>query len=152
MSDVVVLRVQNPAALRLQPVVDLFKRAFEGDRFPDAHRAIEECEASLEDDRFALFVARREADLVGLSILLLSENAFSPPGGQVLHFYAPGDRDVLAGLVEAMGEFCRERGVKRVYTLNQSGVPDRKYLKLFGMVKGRRMCSFFEFDVPEETL
>lgn len=151
MSDVVVLECRNPEALNLPQVVDLFRRAFDFEHFPDAEEARSYLVATLPSDELALFFVRDEAGLLGMAVIQAVKWCFGAPGPMILHFYCPKHEDARLALAEALRVWARDRGARRVYACHRSPLRDDDFIGRFDAVAdGRVVGSFLEFDSLRE--
>lgn len=130
MSDVDVLRVQNPNALRLPAIRALLERAFRTNRVVrDVNEALEELEFWVPRADAGLFVARERGTWAGMAFAQWGESAFAPHM-TVLHVYNEGSKVVLRGLNRALVAYARLGGYDRVLTLDQHDKP-RAFAKVF---------------------
>lgn len=139
----------NHEALATPQLADLYERAFRR-MVPqvDPEAALEECWAHIraQDKDFAVLVATRGTDLVGLSVISSHTGAFNP-APFILAFYA--EAGVKRTLAEATFAWGVSRGYDRAWVMNGSGLPDETWVELFkAAVPGRpirQLTTVWEF-------
>ena len=153
MSEVVVLQCQNPGALALPQVIDLFRRGFAFDGFPDAEAARTYLAQTIPSDELALFFVRDGDDLVGMAVIQSELWVFGAPGPMILHFFCPANEPARLALAEALRLWARDRGAEHLYACHLGNGPmnDSDFMRRFAAVsEGRVIGSFLEFEARRE--
>lgn len=147
-----VVEIQNPAALQLPEVTQLFERACDAEDFPDPKWLLRDLEALLPDSAFGVLVARDDAgDLKGL-VLCESRTSALSPLPWVAHFYVDPGSGAKGDLGDALREWFHERGFDRVRAVNLSAMTDDEHIRAFrSIAEGRPKATILEYDLTEGT-
>ena len=130
MSQVDVLRIQNPNALRLPAVKRLLEKALATSNLVrDVAEAVAELDYWVIRPDAGLFIAREDGTWVGMAFAQWGESAFAPHM-TVLHVYNTGSKAALRALNRALVAYAGLGGYDRVLTLDQHSKP-RAFAKVF---------------------
>lgn len=150
-SDLAVLPCINPEALELPLVIELFERAFAFEDFPDADAARRYLAETIPSNEIALFIVRRDEELVGMAVIQYAPWVFGAPGPMILQFYCPKDDEARLALAEALRLWGRERDADCIYACHRGPISDEEFMGRFeGVSDGRVVGSFLEFPARRE--
>ena len=123
MQKIDVLRVGNPAALRLPAVNRLLQRAFTKNSIVrDVGEALEELDIWVGRPDAGLFLAREGGTWVGMAFAQWGESAFAPHM-TVIHLYNEGSSAARKALNRALVAYAKLGGYDRVLTLDRHDKP-----------------------------
>lgn len=146
------LQLQNPDALKLDEVRDLFFRAFASEKFSDAEEVMAYLAENLDDEKLAVFIAREgTGKLTGLSIVSDHRGIFAEQPW-VLHIYSESNRSVALRLAERTRDWVKSRGGTAFRAMNSTGRSDEANILFFSPVTdGRVVGSIIEYTFDSEV-
>ena len=126
-----VVQVKNPAALQMEDVVGLFRRAFDKHPWVDGKQIIDVLLFNDLEQDVGCFLARRGIEgWVGLAIIMAPEgNLFPYPMVYWLYGGGAASRDALC---RACVQWAQEHGFQTVITANYRMDRSRAFVKVFG--------------------
>ncbi len=141
-----IIHLRNPEALSLQPVRDLFARAFADDKPIPLDVFLAEATRYLPDPRFASLLGREDNIYKALAVVILPGSPMFPLP-QVYHFYNEGSVKLRNTLTDAVVEWVKGQGYNGLHVANWSGAADKAWERAFrraGQVE--KVGSVFRID------
>lgn len=121
----------NPAAFDVEPVRDLFARAFAGDRPVAPEVARTELRKMVGTGRVKVLVGRSHPiRYAALAVVILPSSPLAPEP-QVYHFFNDGPPELRRELISAVVETLKGAGYNAFRALNGNGFPEDVWKRLF---------------------
>jgi hypothetical protein len=142
----VIIQLRNPEALSLQPIRDLFARAFEDGNPVPIGVILSSLTPYLDDPRLVVLLGREHGAYKALAIVFeMGTPLFPLP--QVYYFYNEGSVGLRNSLTDAVVEWVKEQGYNGLQVANGSGKSDETWKRAFRRA-GRleRIGSLFRID------
>lgn len=140
-----IIELRNPEALALQPIRDLFARAFESGKPVAADVFL--AAISLSDPNTAVLLGREDDTYKALAVVFLPSSPLYPRT-QVYHFYNEGSVRLRNALIDTAVEWVKARGYNSVYVANWSARSDEVWTRAFSRAgQIEKIGSAFRIDI-----
>jgi len=141
-----IIRLRNPEALALQPIRDLFARAFESQTPVSFEVFMPAIEPYLSSPDVAVLVGREDNAYKAVTIALMPGSALFP-FPQVYHFYNEGSAKLRNRLIDALVEWVKEQGYNSLHVAKWSDGPDKVWKRAFSRAgRFEKLGSTFRID------
>lgn len=144
-----VVELNNPEALRAEPVQEFFIRALSSSALGelDMVSAVGELIGAITSQNVVIFIGMEDGFIKGLAIVMLPSSGFSPVP-QVAHFYNEGSAKLKRELVKTVVDFVQENGYNRFWAINATGRADSVWARTFWRAgKTSKVGSIMEFEI-----
>ena len=141
-----IIQLRNPEALALQPIRDLFARAFEDGNPAPLDVVLAELIPYLADPRLAVLLGREDNAFKALAVVFQPSSKLFPLP-QVYHFYNEGSVKLRNSLSAAIVEWVKAQGYNGLHVVNWSVGTDEVWKRAFRCVgRFERIGSAFRID------
>jgi hypothetical protein len=125
-----IIPLKNPEALSLQPIRDLFARAFEHGRPVGSDVFLAAIAPYLTDPRVAVLLGREDDAYKALAVVFLPSSPLFPLP-QVYHFYNRGSVKLRNTLTDAVVEWVKSQGYNGLHVVNWTAGSDKAWTRAF---------------------
>ena len=125
-----IIQLRNPEALTLQPIRDLFARAFEANKPVTFEAFMSEIVPHFSNPHFAILLGREDNVFKALAIVVSPASQLAPLP-QVFYFYNEGSANLRNTLTDAIVEWVKEQGYNGVDVVNWSPGSDKVWARAF---------------------
>ncbi len=146
-----VIQVRNAKVLETPAMQEFIAEAFgrQATHFPDPDAVIQWIRERIDDETVGFFVAIEDLRMTGLLVISAVLTAFSPYPW-LMYGYAEGAPEAKQALLGEMLDWARERGIRKIWGINNTPVPDEQLIAGFlPVVKSHVQASVIEIEVPE---